>query len=343
MRLYSAGEIQKDLAWGALLGFLFAVSPLSSASRVIASVVGGVFFAGFVVGFRGIARRRAPALLSPPMESALFARPTLPVWGLLAATLLVFLPTLHWLYGQYTVTVWRNAHGLFLPVIVVVLARSRLRRDPSPAEASSAWGTPLIVLGALLAVLDAGVRSGFLGAIGLLVALLGLSFLLLGAARTRLIAFPLALCVFLLPLPEELPNPLWLPSGTAFMVEQYFGWLGIPSARLQTYFKLSVGFFNVSTNCSGLSAFYAASLLSLILVSTTRSWGRRALILLSVWPMTVLINGVRGAVLIGLCNRYGLGISDTAIHGISGILTVMALLCALLALADWRAILKVKA
>jgi exosortase len=335
-----AGVIQKDLAWGVLLGALFAISPLSGAARVIPSVVGGALVAGIVMVFRRLARRRAPALLVAPTQPALIARPGLGVWVLLGAITALFLPTFHWLYQQYTVSVWRNAHGLFLPVVLFLLARSRLRKDPDPSESSSAWGIPLIVAGALLALLDAGVHSGLISSLGLIVVLPGLSLVLLGARRTRLIAFPLALSVFLLPLPENLPDPLWLPSATAFMIEQYFGVLGAPSSRLQTYFKLPVGVFGVSTNCSGLSAFYAASLLCTLLITTTRSWGRRALIVLSVWPLTVTINGVRGAGLIWLCNEYGLGISGTPIHGLSGIATVMAVLGALLALADWRCILK---
>jgi exosortase len=336
-------EKQKDLAWGLLLGVLLAISPLSGAARVIPSLILGGLFAGGVVGFRRLARRRAPGLLAPPADSALLARPTLGVWALLGATLILFLPTFYWLYQQYTVSVWRNAHGMFLPVIVVVLARSRLRADPDRSASSSLWGIPFIIVGAFLVLLDAGVHSGLISSFGLIVVLPGLSLLLLGARRTRLIAFPLALSVFLLPLPEYLPNPFWLSSATAFMIEQYFGVLGVPSVRLQTFFRLPVGYFGVSTNCSGLSAFYASSLVGILMVVATRSWRRRALIVLSVWPLTVVINGVRGAGLIWLCNRYGVGVSDTPVHGLSGIATVLLVVCALLALADWRSHAKERA
>jgi exosortase len=333
-------ELKKDLVWAVLLGFLVAISPLSGAARIHISIVAGILFSVFVVIFRKFARKRAPGLLSAATDGALIARPTFSVLVLLSATLIVFLPTLHWLYEQYTRSVWTNAHGVFLPVVVVVLARSRLRAGLNAAEASSPWGIPFLMVGALLAMLDSGVHSGMLGAIGLVVALPGLALLLLGAQRTRLIAFPLVLTVFLLPLPESLPEPFWLPSGTAFMIEQYFGILGIPSIRHQTYFKLTRRIFEVSTNCSGLSAFYAASFVLLIMVSATRSWARRALILLSIWPLTVVINGARGALLIWLCNRHGREILDSPIHGITGIVTVMALFSALLVLADWREIAK---
>jgi exosortase len=337
-----AGVNQRDLAWGLLLGGILAISPVSGASRVIPSLIGGALLAGLVVVFRRQARKRAPDFLTPDSAPALIARPSLSAWALLAALAIVFLPTLYWLYQQYTVSVWRNAHGLFLPVVLFVMMRSRLRKDSDPSAASSPWGIVLIVAGVLLALLDAGVDSGLISTVGLIVTLPGLSLYMLGARRTRLIAFPLALSVFILPLPQNLPDPLWLPSGTATMVELYFDLLGVPSQRIQTFFRLPVGLFGVSTNCSGLSAFYAAVLVCTILLASARSWGRRALIVLSVWPITVVINGVRGAGLIWLCNRYGLGISDTPVHGLSGIGTLLLVLAALLAMADWRSILKVK-
>jgi hypothetical protein len=37
--------------------------------------------------------------------------------------------------------VWRNGHGLFVPLFMGLLARSTLRRDPGTAEESSAWGS----------------------------------------------------------------------------------------------------------------------------------------------------------------------------------------------------------
>jgi exosortase len=243
------------------------------------------------------------------------------VWALLGGTAVVFLPTLWWLFDQYSEAIWRNDHGFFVPIAMVLLARPRLRRDESGAEESSAWGIPLVVAGALLAAIDSAARTGFLGTAGLLLALPGLSLLLLGARRTRSIAFPLALGLFLIPLPEELPEPLAFPSASATLTVPILEAIGVPVVRHQTAFILPAGAFMISTNCSGIATFYAAVFVAVTLASLVGTWTRRILLLLATWPITVGVNAVRSAFLVALCNHYGLRIIDTPIHGLTGIAT----------------------
>jgi exosortase len=317
-------ETKLDIRWSILLGAVLAVSPLTGSARPAVSIAGGVLAGGAIFGFRRLRRRRQP--VQPEVAPPLFeiAGPAPRVWALLGGTAVVFLPTLWWLFGQYTEAIWRNGHGLFVPIVMLLLARLRLRRDESRAEESSPWGGPLLVIGALLAVIDGGARTGFLGTAGLLIALPGLSLLLLGSRRTRAIAFPLALGLFLIPLPENLPEPLALPSATATLTVPILKAFGVPVVRHQTAFMLPAGMFLISANCSGLSAFYGAVFVAVTLASLAGTRARRVAVLLSPWPITVGVNAIRAAFLFALCNRYGLQVADTAIHGLTGVGTFWA-------------------
>jgi exosortase len=331
----------RDLTWALLLGGLFAASPHSGAARLIPSLVLGAIVGATVFFGRRFLRPRYPGFFreAPPLAS--FRSIPARVWLLLFTSIVVFLPALSWLVSDYTFSIWRNGHGLFLPVIIFFLARRNLRDDPESGEESSAWGIPLALAGAVLAALDAGMQTGIIGTLGIVLFLPGLSLLLLGARRTRRIAFPLALAVFFLPLPAQQPDPLWLPSATSFLMEQYLRVLELPVVRDQTYFVLPIGTFGVSANCSGLSFVYGAFLAFLVLSATlVESWPRRIFMLLSIWPITVFINSIRGAIMLALCHRYGMGIAEHPIHGLLGIAVYGAVIGSLFAFVDWRRILR---
>jgi exosortase len=328
---------KRDFAWAVLMAAVFAASPLTGSARPLVSLVLGGGFGAVSFFARRLLRSRYPARFEIEQGRSTFAIPSAGVWALLAATTLVFIPTLSWLWDEYVLSIWRNCHALFIPIVMTVMIRSRLRAMPSHEPSSSLLGVPLLLVGALLALLDVGPRTGYVGTVGLILALPALSLLLLGAERTRAIAFPLALGVFLLPMPDRVPDPLWLTTGTSVMMEQYLHALSIPAMRHQSFFVLPVGMFNVSTNCGGLAFFYAAYALAVVLTRTTTSPLRRFVILLAPWPLTVVINGVRGMVLVALCNRYGMEIGETFVHGLTGIATMWLITLALLCFGDWKA------
>ena len=330
----------RDLGWSLVWGFVFGAGPHSGAARLAVSLVAGTLVAiGVFAALRYRSRRGggAPAAEGPLVERASL---TPPVWALLAGCVAIFLPTLVWLFGEYTPGIWRNGHGLFVPIAIGVLVAARLREHRGAQEESSPWGLPLVALGALLAVVDAGVRSGYVGTLGLLLALPGVSLLLLGVRRTRRIAFPLALGIFLIPLPEHIPEPLALPSATAALAAPLLSALGFPVQQYLTIFVMREGVFNISTNCSGVSTLYAAVFFSLLLGARMRSPLRRLALVLCTWPVTVLVNSLRAAFLLICADRFGIAIVGTPIHGLSGIGTFWGVMLLLFLIAGrprfWR-------
>ena len=318
-----------DLGFAALVGTLFALSPLTGSARLLPSLALGTF-AGVATL---VARMRRPRAAVVPRPSVL-AMPSLPVWSVLFLTAAVFAPTLHWLYEQSTHNIWRNGHGVFVPFFVILLARHVLRRDPDAREESSAWGFAFLVPGLALAVVDTAVRSHYLGAFGFLLALPGLSLLLLGARRTRAIAFPLALTLLLIPLPPSFENTIGLTSATADTAGSILDALGLPVDRHESLLRLPNDLIEIGQNCSGLSALHASFAFAILLAGTARSRARRLLLLAVAYPVVVLFNGLRAVVLVMLVLRYGPGVLHLPLHGLSGIATFAGALLTLWLLAD---------
>lgn len=320
-----------DLSFAALVGVLFALSPLTGRTRVLPSLVLGAAAAGVVL--LGRIRRDRPTALGP--TRATLARPSLAVAGLLILTAILFAPTLAWLFEAFTESVWRNGHGLFVPLFMVLLARSALRRDADAAEESSAWGFAWLVPALALVVADAGVGSLYLSVLGLVIALPGLSLLLLGARRTRALALPLALGVFLVPLPTLLEDTVGLRTLTAAIAKPILAAVDAPVVWHQTQARLPNHGFSVSENCSGFAALTASFAFAALLAATARSRVRGALLLLSVYPAVAFLNGARAAVLILLSMRFGEHImTTTPLHGLSGIAVFIVVLGGLWLCAD---------
>jgi hypothetical protein len=113
----------------------------------------------------------------------------------------LFAPTVAWLFDRWTLSVWQHAHGLLIVAAVSYFIYEELRNHAGAPRSASAWGFVLLVPALVLHALDAGMHTQLLSAAALVLALPGLSFLLLGRTRTRAILFPLAFLAFALPIP----------------------------------------------------------------------------------------------------------------------------------------------
>jgi len=251
-------------------------------------------------------------------------------------TLVLYLPTLRWMYSEWTGSIWVNAHGVFVPVAMAYLAYSRLRLDPSREPDSSPWGFAFLVPGLALTILDMATRTRYLAAVGLVLCLPGLCLLLLGARRTRDLVVPLLVGIFMVPIPDTPPTHLWLRDATAMGVEPLLSLVGMPVLRDGTLIEIPSGAFVVSNACSGFATLYASIGVALVLVLSTRSWTRRALVLLSVVPLAVACNVLRVVLLVLLTHYLGPEILHTPVHEASGVATFMIVIFALWTLGSER-------
>jgi len=268
-----------------------------------------------VAGGQPAAATKAP---SGPVARAVLTT-SLVVIGLVA----LFAPTLVWLWGRWTLSVWHHAHGLLIPPVVAYFIREELQAVKHLPTSSSVWGFAILVPALALHALDAGMHTELLSAVALVMALPGLSLLFLGVARTRAILFPLLFLAFALPIPLALTETIHLQlrylatAGTAAIVPL----LGIPLFVEGTTLHMATGALQVADACSGFSTLYAAVAVAFLTAYSTKSPTRRALVLLSAAPLAIVANIIRVVVLVVLVVWQGPGILETFIHPLSGMMT----------------------
>jgi exosortase len=256
-------------------------------------------------------------------SSRVAARPGAAVWLAAAGLLLLFAPTLVWLWGRWTLSVWHHAHGLLILPVVAYFVREELHANRHLPTSASAWGFAILVPALALHALDAGMHTELLSAIALVLALPGLSLLFLGVPRTRAILIPLLFLAFALPIPLTFTEAIHLQlryvatGATAFAVPLF----GIPVFVEGTTLNLPQGALQVADACSGFSTLYAALAVAFLTAYSTRSPTRRALVLLSAAPLAIGANVLRVIALVLMVVWQGPGVLETFIHPLSGMLT----------------------
>jgi len=251
--------------------------------------------------------------------------------ALLALTVLlglVYGPTASWLYDRWTMSVWNNAHGALVLPVALWLMWQELRPTWRSAPASSALGWLFVVPALLLHVLDQGIQTQLLSAISFVLLLPGLSLLLLGAERTRRIAFPLAFVALMLPIPLAITERLHmvLRNVAADACAMLVPMLGIPVMKVGTSLHMPNANLLVADACSGFSTLYAAGAVALLTMYLSASTSRRILVALLFAPLAIAVNVVRVALLCVLVYNQGTDVLATSLHELSGILTFLVAL-----------------
>jgi exosortase len=250
--------------------------------------------------------------------------------------IVLFAPTVVWLFDRWTMSVWQNAHGMFVPVLSAWLSWQELKRRPDLPVRASAWGFVFLVPALAVHAIDAGMHTQLLSAVALFLAVPGLSLLLLGTEKTRLIAFPIAFLAFALPIPLAFTEPLHmaLRHVAAGITAAALPIFGVSVFLEGTTLHTTAGIVSVGDACSGFSTLYASVTFAGILAYLAASWRRGLLVCAASVPIAILANLLR-VIALTLMVAWGEGwLLDTFVHPLSGILTFALALPILLWLSE---------
>lgn len=256
-----------------------------------------------------------------PWGSARWQRIVL--WVAAAELLVLYAPTIAWLWDRWTLSVWQNAHGVLIPPVAGYFIYRELRARPHLPRSSSPWGFAILIPALALHALDAGMHTQLLSAAAMIMALPGLSLLFLGAQRTRHILFPLAFLAFALPIPLGFTEQIhWqlrqiVTASTAGVLPL----LGIPVFVEGTTLHMAQGSLQVADACSGFSTLYAAAAVACLTAHSIGSTARRALVLLAAAPLAIASNVLRVIALVVLVISQGEQVLDSFLHPLSGLMT----------------------
>lgn len=237
--------------------------------------------------------------------------------------LALYAPTLLWLWGRWTASVWGNAHGLLIPPVAAYAIWESAREHPPRDVVASPWGFPLLLAGLTAFVIDGALATGLLAAASLLLVLPGLSLLLFGIPFTKRIAFPLSFLAFMLPIPLGAIEGLvlLLRRISTVATASVLPVLGVPVFSEATTLHLAEASLEVADACSGFSTLYAALAVGVLTAYTTRTPMRRVLVLVAAGPLAVVANIVRVTILALLVDWQGSAVLATSLHELSGLAT----------------------
>ena len=227
------------------------------------------------------------------------------------------------------------SHGFFVLPLAVYFAWERRRALVEAPIRPSALG--LCVIAASLLVYLAGVLGAelFLTRVSLIGVIAGAVVYLLGWQHLRLLTFPIAFLLLMIPLPAIVFNQLAFPLQllASQMGEAVIAAAGVPVLRDGNILHLPARSLEVVEACSGIRSLVSLLMLAIVLgYFTERRVGNRIVISLAAIPLAVFANAARVAGT-GLAAEWiSPAAADGFFHTFSGWLMFVIATCGLLLL-----------
>ncbi|MEZ5291490.1 MAG: exosortase/archaeosortase family protein [Vicinamibacterales bacterium] len=243
--------------------------------------------------------------------------------------------------GRKLVADWSTddnySHGFLVVPVALYFVWERRSRLVRAERAPSLLGL-VVMIGSLL-VLAAGTLGSelFLTRIAILGMLVGVVLFVLGWTHLRLLAFPLAFLLLMIPLPALLFNQIALPLQllASQVGEAGLRAYGVPVLREGNVMLLANTTLEVAEACSGIRSLI--SLLTLGIVygyfMDSRPWVRWLLALATV-PIAVFTNGLRVAGTGIAAHTFGPAAAEGFLHTFSGWLVFVSALALLFGLRE---------
>lgn len=213
-----------------------------------------------------------------------------------ALLIIAYFPILRALVYQWA-TDEDVGHGFFVPVVAGFIAWQR-REDLLKITPKPSWlGAALIVWSILQSYVGTLGAELFLQRTAFLIGLVGVLLLTGGVEFVKVLAFPLLLLPFMIPIPAVVYNQITFPLQlfASSVAENVLNALNIPVLRDGNVLELASGErLNVAEACSGIRSLLSLTFLSLVYAYffDKRVWMRWALFIGTV-PIAILANAGR--------------------------------------------------
>ena len=239
---------------------------------------------------------------------------------MLGALLVVYWPVIRGLVSAWS-TDDNYSHGFFIVPLALYFAWER-RRAIAAAPARPSLVGVLVVAGSLF-LLVAGLLGAelFLSRVSIILTIAGAILFLFGWPMLRILFFPLAFMLLMIPLPAIIFNKIAFPLQLlASNVGEYtISSLDIPILREGNVLILANATLEVAEACSGIRSLVSLFTLGLVFgyFVDRRVWVR-AIIALSAIPVAILANGLRVASAGIAAHNFGSAGVEGLFHEFSG-------------------------
>ncbi|HYB95197.1 MAG TPA: exosortase A [Vicinamibacterales bacterium] len=238
----------------------------------------------------------------------------------LAGMALVYWPVITGLVSAWN-TDDNYSHGFFIVPLALYFAWER-RRAIADAPVRPSWLGLVVMIGSLV-MLAGGLLGAelFLSRVSIVFALAGAILFLFGWPRLRILAFPLAFMLLMVPLPAIIFNKIAFPLQliASHVGEYTISSMNIPILREGNVLILANATLEVAEACSGIRSLVSLFTLGIVFgyFVDRRLWVR-SLIALSAIPVAILANGLRVASAGVAAHNYGLAGVEGIFHDFSG-------------------------
>lgn len=223
-------------------------------------------------------------------------------------------------------------HGFFVPVVAGFIVWQRRNILLATPVRPNGWGLVLVVWGACQAVIATLGAELFTARLAFVIALFGVVLYLGGTQWVKALLFPLALLLFMIPIPAIIYAALTLKLQmlASELGEVMIGWMGIPVLRAGNTLQLPSQTLDIAEACSGIRSLLSLGFLSLVYAyfMDKRVWMRWALLIATV-PIAIGANGIRVAVT-GLLSEVNTKLAQGAYHEMEGYIVFIVALIALI-------------
>jgi exosortase len=264
----------------------------------------------------------------PPPSSA----PSLP-WSKIAwfgaLLILCYAPVLRLLVVQWAGDA-DMGHGFFVPIVSAWIVWQRREHLIGLDAKPNYWGLLLVFWGMVQMLVGSIGAELFLARTAILITLVGMVLLLGGTKALRITAFPLALLVFMIPIPAMIYSQITLKFQllASSIASNALNMIGIPVLQTGNVLELPNGMqLSVAEACSGIRSLLSLSFLSLVYgyLFDRKAW-MRIVLLLGALPIAIAANAFR-VTLTGVIADHKPEYAEGAFHTFEGwVLFLVALL-----------------
>lgn len=244
----------------------------------------------------------------------------------------------------YAPVLWRLArqwdsdpdmgHGFFVPLVAGFIIWQKREQLLALPAAPNWWGLAVVIFAGLQLYIATLGAELFLARTAFVISLIGMVLLLGGTAWVRLLAFPLFLLFFMIPIPTVVYNSITFPLQllASRVSTQALDLMQIPVLREGNVLELAEQKLSVVEACSGIRSLLSLTFLSLVYgyFFEPKAWMRVALFLSTI-PIAIVANASR-VTLTGVLTEYKPELAEGFFHTASGWVIFMVALAILIVL-----------
>lgn len=213
------------------------------------------------------------------------------------------------------------SHGYIVPFVSAYLIWERRDELLSFRPESYFPGLMILIGGLLLFLLGHVGAELFLGRLSMIVVLSGTILFLLGREYFKLLAFPVAFLIFMIPLPAVVFNAIAFPLQlfAAKVSTNVISLIGIPVFRDGNVIHLAQTTLEVAEACSGIRSLVTILTLATIFAYfMVKGRWRQSVLVLSSFPIAIFTNSARVTLTAILSHYYGQEAAQGFYHSFEG-------------------------